>query len=79
MDEQEEALDSLHSRFIYKADDKDLWHIMPDKGTVKGDCEDFALTLVKEIEGRFWWPLIRGSFEMTHCFLDILRPLNQRL
>lgn len=64
----DKALESLRSRFDYKEDGKDLWHILPGTGRVKGDCEDFALTLIKEVTGRFWWPLIRGRFELYHCF-----------
>jgi hypothetical protein len=42
---EEYVLTELKSRFSYKSDSLDKWVILKDKGAVRGDCEDFALTL----------------------------------
>jgi len=45
-----EAFDDLYSRFVYKPDVEDTWRVLPDKGMVEGDCDDFALTLVRRLQ-----------------------------
>lgn len=64
---KKEALSSLHERFTYKEDKSEAWQVLSSDGPVQGDCEDFALTLIKEITGHFWWPVISGRFKLIRC------------
>ena len=53
---------ALHSRFTWESDGKlDSWHYMAPDGPVRGDCDDYAVTLLRLIAGswpRFWWWLL---------------------
>lgn len=62
------ALTRLHERFTYKEDRLEEWQALADSGPVEGDCEDFALTLIKELEGgRFWRPVLKGDYRVYFC------------
>lgn len=43
------------SRFHYEVDIRDRWSRIED--TARGDCEDFALTILWILAGRSWWRL----------------------
>ena len=55
-----EELGKLRKRFTYKRDVNkkgkriDHWRVMPSKGDVQGDCEDFSLTLAVAVYGSLW-------------------------
>lgn len=61
----------LNARFIYKRDQGDTWHILKSSGEVRGDCEDYSLTLVWLVEGksmlRFWLALITFKYVIWFC------------
>lgn len=48
-----EAAESLKGRFVYEREPagSDDWRVLPSEGVVRGDCEDYALTL-KYLTGR---------------------------
>ena len=59
-------LKEIQQRFVYTKDGLlDKWKIHKLPGTIKGDCEDHALTLLWELAGqsmlRFWWLQISGQ------------------
>lgn len=47
---------ALDERFVYveEAPDKDDWKFLEPEGKVYGDCEDYAITLQREIGGKIW-------------------------
>lgn len=48
----------VKSRFVYTRDPSlDRWKIHKTDGQIKGDCEDFALTLLWQLSGRSMWKL----------------------
>lgn len=48
-----DALAGLCARFSYRADGRlDSWRILPARGVVQGDCDDFAITLAWIIADR---------------------------
>lgn len=50
------ALRALRRRFSYRRDGRfDLWRFLAPRGPVEGDCEDFALTLARDLAGGAWW------------------------
>lgn len=54
---------NLKSRFTWESDGRvDSYHIMPTSGPVRGDCDDYAATVLAELTGRswlrFWWWLV---------------------
>ncbi len=59
---------SLDNRFTYVADREDQWSELAASGPVSGDCEDYAITLQKEVGGTMWisYPLLGGN---KHAFL----------
>lgn len=63
-----DAKRSLDNRFTYLADRGDQWSEMATSGPVTGDCEDYAITLQKEVGGTMWiaYPLTGGD---AHAFL----------
>lgn len=65
------ALSDLNNRFEYRRDRKETWSIMKGRGTLRGDCEDYALTLIwmmeRESMTRFWWSLTRGKYVIWYC------------
>lgn len=66
-------LEKLHRRFVYVPDNTrlDHWRIHRGDGEVRGDCEDFALTLLWQLSDqsmrRFWWNIIT----MRACFWHV--------
>ncbi len=62
---------SLNKRFTYAGESGDHWRILAADGSVFGDCEDYALTLVWLSEGqsllRFWWALVTFKYVFWHC------------
>lgn len=42
-------------RFRYRAEARDRWSLLDGPGLVRGDCEDFALTVAWIVCGRSWW------------------------
>lgn len=61
------AQTDLNNRFNYRSDGRlGRWRVMRDFGTVWGDCEDYALTLIWLAEGRswirFWWALFTFKY-----------------
>jgi hypothetical protein len=56
--------DAFIKRFVWTPDGKlDSFRILSDElGKLRGDCDDFAVTALYEVEGkslwRFWWSLI---------------------
>lgn len=63
----QKSLDRLHNRFTYEQDDGEVWEILSSEGSVKGDCEDFAMTLLVQIEGKFWKPILKGQYAIYFC------------
>lgn len=61
----------LNSRFSYRPDKGEYWRILKGWGPVKGDCEDYSLTLIWLLEGRsmlrFWIALITFKYLIWHC------------
>ncbi|MFD1342870.1 hypothetical protein [Litorisediminicola beolgyonensis] len=60
-----QAIARLNAQFVYRPDPEMIgpWKIMrPEGGFLRGDCEDYALTLAFELAGRsrlrFWWHLL---------------------
>ena len=56
----------LRSRFTWESDGLiDSYHVLPATGQVRGDCDDFAVTVLYELAGRsklrFWWWLAIGK------------------
>jgi len=49
-----QAKSDLDSRFTYVADRDDEWVLLAESGPVKGDCEDYAMTLQKAAGGQLW-------------------------
>lgn len=51
-----------YNNFTYQSDINDEWYTYPriDKPFV-GDCEDFALTLQKQIGGEVWYVILPDS------------------
>lgn len=62
-----EAYDAVKSRFQYSKDGSlDKWRIMKEeKGPLKGDCEDFSLTILWHLSDKsmtkFWWNVTTGK------------------
>lgn len=44
----------LTKSFVYKMDVKDAWHFLPQALVMKGDCEDYSLTLALILSGSLW-------------------------
>lgn len=66
-------IEDLNARFTYASDgdqhgDRPAWFVLTDDGPVKGDCEDYALTLAWLECGRSWprflWSLLRGRWQI---------------
>ena len=61
----------LKGRFTWESDGKlDSWHCMALSGPVRGDCDDFAVTLLRQIAGswvKFWLWLI--TFKAVFWFV----------
>ncbi len=61
----------LNNRFAYRADKGECWRILKGRGPVRGDCEDYALTLIWLIEARsmwrFWCALITFKYVLWYC------------
>ena len=69
----------LKRRFTWESDGRlDSYHIMPATGPVRGDCDDFAATILAELTGRswarFWWWLVSGKAR----FWLVIDPAGQR-
>lgn len=68
-----EAQRDLNARFNYLSDTWDRWRILSGPGPVRGDCEDYALTLIWLAEGRsmlrFWWALFTFKYVIWFCRL----------
>jgi hypothetical protein len=69
----QQALDLLNERFVYQADRPglvDRWHILSGDGPWRGDCEDYALTLMWLVSDRswlkFWLALLTFRHVMWH-------------
>lgn len=66
-----DALAYLNNRFRYVADRGERWRIMRGIGVLRGDCEDYALTLIwlwqDHSMWRFWWALITFRAVLWHC------------
>lgn len=49
-------------RFRYQTDSRDRWTLLNGLGPVKGDCEDFAYTILWFMSGnswvKFWWLIL---------------------
>ena len=60
----------LNKHFVYTPDRGDRWHIMKRK-PYKGDCEDYALTVLYNIKGRsiirMFLSLIKRQSKIKHC------------
>ncbi len=61
----------LNRRFTYRSDRGENWQILKGPGSIRGDCEDYSLTLIWLLEGRsmrrFWWALITFKYVIWHC------------
>lgn len=61
----------LNDRFTYQGERRETWRILTGPGKVRGDCEDYALTLVWLAEGRslwrFWWALLICRYVIWYC------------
>ncbi len=44
----------------------DHWRILPSDGAVKGDCEDFSLTLAVSVYGSILKAYLKGA-RLVHC------------
>ena len=71
---KEQIAKMITDRFIYTSDvGADRWRIMyrDDEGKLKGDCEDYALTVLFRISRsskiRFWFYLITFQAVIWHC------------
>lgn len=56
-------LEDFVSRFVWTQDGIDTYRILSaPKGKLRGDCDDFAVTVLWMVDGRsmwrFWWSLI---------------------
>jgi len=62
---------TLNSRFTYKGDKGERWKILASEGPVSGDCEDYSLTLIYNLERgsmfRFWWALTTSKYVPWFC------------
>jgi len=65
-----EALKELNNGFIYTPDKGDRWRIMK-KPPYKGDCEDYALTVLYNLKGRnilrMFLSLIKRQSKIRSC------------
>ena len=65
-----EALKELNNGFVYTPDKGDRWRIMK-KPPYKGDCEDYALTVLYNLKGRnilrMFLSLIKRQSKIRHC------------
>ena len=56
-----DILDKLNMKFVYTPDKKELWRYLDlSQETVKGDCEDYVLTLQKELGGSIYFCKVSG-------------------
>ena len=69
---------NLRARFTWESDGLiDSYHVMPATGQVRGDCDDYAATMLAELTGRswvrFWWWLV--TFKA--CFWLVTSPRGE--
>lgn len=62
----------LKNRFTWESDGKlDSYHILKGDGKVKGDCDDYAVTILYNYCGgsylKFWWLLV--TFQAVFWFV----------
>lgn len=67
-------LSKLIGRYEYRSDSDDLWRVIrPDHdGVYRGDCEDFALSVLyyvvcNESWLKFWWLLLTGKAKVCYA------------
>jgi len=66
------TLEEINEKFSYKYDDAyDKWKIMAGQ-QLRGDCEDYALTVLFNVVCNrswfsFWQKLIFGNAKLTYC------------
>ena len=61
-------LDDLRTRFIYTADATDHWTVLrAPSGPLKGDCDDFALTVLWITAGQSWWRILWLVLTVQAC------------
>lgn len=52
-------LDDLRARFCYRSEESDHWTLLAsERGYLRGDCDDFALTALWVLCGRSWLQVI---------------------
>ena len=66
------SLKDLNARFIYTPDQGERWKILKnDSGPLKGDCEDYSLTLLWMLSGRsmlrFWLNILTCRYTFWYC------------
>lgn len=73
-------LDDLNARFEYQSETAtnggkksriEKWRILKSDGVIRGDCEDYSLTLIWLSEGKsmrkFWWAIWTCKYRLWHC------------
>lgn len=65
-------LDDLRERFLWTREKLDGWFLLDDpEGTLKGDCDDFALTALWIMCGRskikMWWKVLTFRAVIWYC------------
>lgn len=69
-------LEIINSKWKYKYDKGDKWQVLDiDKDTIKGDCEDYSLTVLYHFvcDGdwkKFLWHIISGKTSIWYVEVD---------
>lgn len=66
------SLKDLNTRFIYTPDQGERWKILKNNaGPLRGDCEDYSLTLLWMLSGRsmvwFWLNILTFRYTFWYC------------
>lgn len=57
----------FNTTFQYTPDPLDYWRFYPQKGTIKGDCDDYSINFVNRLFKGFWKPILKKEAVLYHC------------
>lgn len=57
----------FNTTFQYTPDPLDYWRFYPQKGTIKGDCDDYSINFVNRLFKGFWKPILTKEAVLYHC------------
>ncbi|PHS43429.1 MAG: hypothetical protein COB05_18215 [Marinobacter sp.] len=69
------SLKDLNARFTYTPDQGERWKILKARtGPLRGDCEDYSLTLLWMLSGRsmvrFWLNILSFRYTFWYCTFE---------